>query len=68
MIYKLKAKGHQYPIRINTAAIPIMYINKIEKNWYELIIIGPSIEKYKLVINARENRSFVEFMGGEVEE
>lgn len=71
MIYKLKVEGYSYPVRINTAIIPIMYIRKIEKNWYELAIIGTpddTLHHHYFTINALENRSFVEFMGGEVEE
>ena len=71
MIYKLKVEGYSYPVRINTAIIPIMYIRKIEKNWYELAIIGTpdeALHHHYFTINALENRSFVEFMGGKVEE
>ena len=71
MIYKLKVEGYSYPVRINVAIIPIMYIRKIEKNWYELAIIGTpddTLHHHYFTINARENRSFIEFMGGEVEE
>lgn len=71
MIYKLKVEGYKYPVRINTAIIPIMYIRKIEKNWYELVIIGTpddTLHHHYFTINALKNRSFVEFMGGEVEE
>lgn len=69
MIYKVKVEGHKYPIRINTALIPIMYIRKIEKNWYELAIVGTpgstDLHHHYFTINALENRSFIEFMGGE---
>lgn len=72
MIYKLKVEGYSYPVRINVAIIPIMYIRKIEKNWYELAIIGTpgdnSSHHHYFTINALKNRSFIEFMGGEVEE
>lgn len=72
MIYKLKVEGYSYPIRINVAIIPIMYIRKIEKNRYELAIIGTpgdnSLHHHYFIINALENRSFIEFMGGEIEE
>lgn len=39
MIYKIKAEGYPYPIHVNTAVIPIMYIIKIEKNLYELTMV-----------------------------
>ena len=68
MIYKIKAEGYPYPIHVNTAVIPIMYIIKIEKNLYELTMVESLSKRYKLTINARKNRSFIEFMGGEVEE
>jgi hypothetical protein len=68
MIYKIKAEGYPYPIHVNTAVIPIMYIIKIEKNLYELTIVESLSKRYKLTINALENRDFIEFMGGKVEE
>ena len=71
MIYKLKVEGYKYPIRINTDLIPIMYIHKVEKNRYKLAIIGTPDDiprHHYFTINALENREFIEFMGGEVEE
>lgn len=40
MIYKLKIEGYEYPVRINADLIPIMYIRKMKRNWYELAIVG----------------------------
>lgn len=68
MIYKIKAESYLYPIHINTAIIPIMYIIKIDKNLYELKIVESLSKRFRLIIDARENRDFIEFMGGEVEE
>lgn len=71
MIYKLKVKGYSCPVHINADLIPIMYLRKIEKNWYELAIIGTpdnTLHHHYFTINALENRDFIEFMGGEVEE
>ena len=71
MIYKLKVEGYKYPIHINTALIPIMYIHKVEKNWYKLAIIGTSDDiprHHYFTINAIDNRKFIKMMGGEVEE
>lgn len=68
MIYKIKAESYPYPIHINTAIIPIMYIIKIDKNLYELKIVESLSKRFRLIIDARENRDFIEFMGGEVEE
>lgn len=68
MIYKLKIEGYEYPVRINADLIPIMYIIKIEKNLYELTMVESLSKRYKLTINALENRDFIEFMGGKVEE
>ena len=36
MIYKIKAEGYPYPIHVNTAVIPIMYIIKIEKKFVRI--------------------------------
>lgn len=71
MIYKLKVEGYKYPVRINADLIPVMYLRKIEKNWYELAIIGTPDDTpnhHYFIINALENRDFIEFMEGEVEE
>lgn len=72
MIYRLKVEGYKYPVRINADLIPIMYIRKIEKNWYELVAIvgtpNEALHHYCLTINAIDNRNFIEIMGGEVEE
>lgn len=68
MIYKIKAESYPYPIHVNTAVIPIMYIIKIDKNLYELKIVESLSKRFRLIIDARENRDFIEFMGGEVEE
>ena len=72
MIYKLKVEGYKYPIRINTNLIPIMYIHKVEKNWYKLAIIGTPDgtlhNHHYFTIDALKNRSFIKMMGGEVEE
>ena len=68
MIYKLKVEGYKYPLIINTDLIPIMYIRRfIDKNKYELVV-NNTPRDIKIVINALENRNFIEFMGGEVEE
>ena len=71
MIYKLKVEGYQYPVLINTNLIPIMYLRKIAKNWYELAIIGTPddiLHHHYFTINAIDNRKFIKMMGGEVEE
>lgn len=72
MIYKLKVLGYDYPVRLNLALIPIIYIDKIDINKYQVCIMGvlgdANFHKHFYTIDARENRSFVEFMGGEVEE
>lgn len=71
MTYKLKVEGYKYPVRINADLIPIMYLRKIEKNWYELAIIGTpddTLHHHYFTINAIDNRNFIEIMGGEVEE
>ena len=71
MIYRLKVEGYKYPVRINADLIPIMYLRKIEKNWYELAIIGTPddiLAHHYFTINAIDNRDFIEIMGGEVEE
>ena len=71
MIYKLKIEGYEYPIRINADLIPIMYIRKMKRNWYELAIVGTpdeTLHHWYFTINALENRDFIEFMGGKVEE
>lgn len=71
MIYRLKVEGYKYPVRINANLIPIMYLRKIEKNWYELAIIGTpddTLTHHYFTINAIDNRDFIEIMGGEVEE
>ena len=71
MIYKLKVEGYKYPVRINADLIPIMYLRKIEKNWYELAIIGTPDDiprHHYFTINAIDNRKFIKMMGGEVEE
>lgn len=68
MIYKLKVEGYKYPLIINTDLIPIMYIRRfIDKNKYELVVSNTPRD-IKIVINALENRDFIEFMGGEIEE
>lgn len=71
MIYKIKAEGYPYPVRINADLIPIMYIRKMKRNWYELAIVGTpdeTLHHWYFTLDARKNRSFIEFMGGEVEE
>lgn len=71
MIYRLKVEGYKYPIHINADLIPIMYIRKTKKNWYELVIIGTLDETFHhhyFTINAIDNRNFIKMMGGEVEE
>lgn len=71
MIYKLKIEGYEYPVRINADLIPIMYIRKMKRNWYELAIIGTPDDihyHHYFTINAIDNRNFIEIMGGEVEE
>lgn len=71
MIYRLKVEGYKYPIRINADLIPVMYLRKIGKNWYELAIIGTPDDipyHHYFTINALDNRNFIEIMGGEVEE
>lgn len=71
MIYKLNVEGYKYPVRINADVIPIMYLRKIEKNWYELAIIGTpddTLHHHYFTIDALKNRNFIEIMGGEVEE
>lgn len=71
MIYKLKVEGYKYPVRINADLIPVMYLRKIEKNWYELAIIGTPDDTpnhHYFIINAIDNRNFIEIMGGVVEE
>lgn len=71
MIYKLNIEGYKYPIHINTDLIPIMYIRKIEKNLYELAIIGTpddTLHHHYFTIDALKNHNFIKIMGGEVEE
>ena len=71
MIYKLNVEGYKYPVRINADVIPIMYLRKIEKNWYELVILGTpndNIHHHYFTIDALKNRNFIEIMGGEIEE
>lgn len=71
MIYKLNVEGYKYPVRINADVIPIMYLRKIEKNWYELAILGTpndNTHHHYFTIDALKNRNFIEIMGGEVEE
>lgn len=71
MTYKLKVEGYQYPVLINANLIPIMYLRKVEKNWYELAIIGTPddiLHHHYFTIDALKNRNFIEIMGGEVEE
>ena len=72
MIYKLIVEGYEYPVCINADVIPIMYLRKIEKNLYELAIIGTPDgtlhNHHYFTIDALKNRSFIEIMGGEVEE
>lgn len=72
MIYRLKVEGYKYPVRINADLIPIMYLRKMKKNWYELVtIIGTpdeTLHHFCFTINAIDNRNFIEIMGGEVEE
>lgn len=73
MIFRIKALGYPYPIRLNMALIPIIYIVKEEeKNKYQVCIMGvlgdANFHKHFYTIDARENRSFIEYMGGVVEE
>lgn len=71
MIYRLKVEGYKYPIHINAGLIPIMYIRKTKKNLYELVVIGTPddiLHHHYFIINAIDNRNFIEIMGGEVEE
>lgn len=71
MIYKLNVEGYKYPVRINADVIPIMYLRKIEKNWYELAILGTpndNIHHHYFTIDTLKNRNFIEIMGGEIEE
>ena len=72
MIYKLNVEGYEYPVCINADVIPIMYLRKIEKNLYELAIIGTPDgtlhNHHYFTIDALKNRSFIKMMGGEVEE
>ena len=71
MIYKLNIEGYEYPVCINADVIPIMYLRKIEKNWYKLAIIGTPDDipcHHYFTINAIDNRKFIKMMGGEVEE
>ena len=72
MIYRLTVEGYEYPVYINANVIPIMYLRKIEKNLYELAIIGTPDgtlhNHHYFTIDALKNSSFIEIMGGEVEE
>lgn len=72
MIYRLNVEGYEYPVLINEDVIPIMYLRKIEKNLYELAIIGTPDgtlhNHHYFTIDALKNSSFIEIMGGEVEE
>ena len=72
MIYKLNVEGYEYPVCINADVIPIMYLRKIEKNLYELAIIGTPDgtlhNHYYFTIDALKNPNFIKMMGGEVEE
>ena len=71
MIYRLKVEGYQYPVLINANLIPIMYLRKVEKNWYKLAIIGTPDDiprHHYFTINAIDNRKFIKMMGGEIEE
>lgn len=72
MTYKLNVEGYEYPVLINANLIPIMYLRKIEKNLYELAIIGTPDgtlhNHHYFTIDALKNRNFIEMMGGEVEE
>ena len=72
MIYKLNVEGYEYPVLINEDVIPIMYLRKIEKNLYELAIIGTPDgtlhNHHYFTIDALKNPNFIKMMGGEVEE
>ena len=72
MIYKLNVEGYEYPVCINADVIPIMYLRKIEKNLYELAIIGTPDgtlhNHHYFTIDALKNPNFIKMMGGEVEE
>lgn len=46
MIYKLKIEGYEYPVRVNVDLIPIMYIRKMKRNWYELAIVGTQMKLF----------------------
>lgn len=72
MIYRLNVEGYEYPVLINADVIPIMYLRKIEKNLYELAIIGTPDgtlhNHHYFTIDALKNPNFIKMMGGEVEE